>query len=208
MRKARVAALALGLGVTAAGCSPKTSTFPPNQNAIYVSRDGELYTAIVEEYDPSDTGYSTEELRAMAEAELLEYNGEFAGSGDVLPVSIAGCSVSEGKASIVYKFAGAEDLCRFTDMSQDVKNHPEGLMVTTNSADIAGEDTGTWTDARKKEAASLETVMKRKDLPMVAVNGAVTVQTEGRILYYCGAVELKDEYTASVTEGTAYIVFR
>ncbi len=208
MRKAKAAVLAMGLGVMAAGCSPKTSTFPPNQNAIYVSRDGEVYTAIVEEYDPSDTGYSGEELRVMAEAELSEYNGEFAGGGDVLPVSIEACTVSEGKASIVYKYAGPEDLCRFTQMSQDMKNHPESLEVTTNSANIAGEDTGNWTDARKKEVAALETVMKRKDLPMVIVDGAVTVQTEGRILYYCGAVEMKDEYTASVTEGTAYIVFR
>ena len=208
MRKAGVAALALALGVTTAGCSPKTSTFPPNQNAIYVSRDGELYTAIVEEYDPSDTGYSTEELKAMAESELSEYNGEYATGGDVLAVSVADCAVSGGRASIVYKFAGAEDLCRFTEMSQDVRNHPESLMVTTNAANIAGEDTGTWTDARKKETAPLETVMKRKDLPMVVVDGAVTVQTEGRILYYCGAVELMDEYTARVSEGTAYIIFR
>ena len=81
-------------------------------------------------------------------------------------------------------------------------------MVTTNSAGIDGEDGGTWTDARKKEVASLETVMKRKDLPMVVAEGTVTVQTEGRILYYSGAVELRDEYTAQVTGGTAYIVFR
>ncbi len=50
--------------------------------------------------------------------------------------------------------------------------------------------------------------MKKKDLPMVIVTGTVTIQTEGRILYYSGAVNLKDEFTAQVTEGTAYIVFR
>lgn len=208
MKKAAAWALALGLWVTAAGCSPKTSAFPPNQNAIYVSRDGGLYTAIIEEYDPSDTGYSAQELRAMAEAELSEYNGEFASGADSQPVSVVECTVAQGKASIVYQYAGPEDLCRFTDMSQDAKNHPESLLVTTNSAGIDGEDGGTWTDARKKEVASLETVMKRKDLPMVVAEGTVTVQTEGRILYYSGAVELRDEYTAQVTGGTAYIVFR
>lgn len=208
MKKAGVAAAALAAGLMAAGCSPKTSTFPPNQNAIYVSRDGSLYTAIVEEYDPSDTGYSAEELRAMAEKELAEYNGQYGAGGAEVPVSVAECVVAEGKASIVYKYAGTEDLCRFTQISQDTKNHPESLMVTTNSAGAFKENGGTWTDARKRETASLETVMKRKELPMVVADGAVTIQTEGRILYYCGAVELKDEYTAQVAEGTAYIVFR
>ena len=70
------------------------------------------------------------------------------------------------------------------------------------------ESQRTWTDARKSNTTDLETVMKKKDLPMVIVTGTVTIQTEGRILYYSGAVNLKDEFTAQVTEGTAYIVFR
>lgn len=209
MNKTGLAAWVLGLGITAAACSPKTSMFPPDQNAIYVARDGGLYTAIIEKYDPSDTGYDAEELRAMAAEELSEYNEEFAQGADGQPVTIVECQVAEGTASMVYQYAGPEDLCRFTQIGQDTVNHPESLVVTTNSAALTGEDVqGTWIDARKKETASLETVMKRKNLPMVVVSGAVTIQTESRILYYCGDVELKDEYTAQVAEGTAYIVFR
>jgi len=207
MKKAALAVLALGLG--AAGCSPKTSTFPPTQDVVYVERSGALYTAITEAYDPSDTGYSAEELEAMAAQEMSEYNAEFAADADSQPVSIEECTVAGGTACIVYKYASAGDLCRFTEISQDMENHPESLMVTTNSAGLAAGDVQrTWTDARKKEAASLETVMKRKDLPMVVVSGAVTVQTEGRILYYCGDAELEDEYTARVKGGTVWLVFR
>ncbi len=209
MKKAGLTAFLLSLGLAAAGCSPRTSAFPPKQNGIYVTRSGQVYTSIVENYDPSDTGYSAEELRAMAEEELAEYNRQYGAGGDAALVSVAECMVAEGKASIVYQYAGPEDLCRFTDISQDTKNHPENLMVTTNSANLAEEGiSGTWTDARKNQVASLETVTKKKDLPMVVVSGDVTVQTEGRILYYSGSVNLKDEYTAQVTEGTAYIVFR
>lgn len=209
MKKAVWAALALSLGVTAAGCSPKTSTFPPKQNSIYVARTGDLYTAIVEAYDPLDTGYNGEELKAMAAEEVSAYNEQYAAGADREPVLVAECTVAEGTASIVYQYADPEALCRFTEISQDTANHPESIAVSTNSAGIGGEDIqGTWTDARKREAASPEAVMKRKDLPMVVVRGNVTVQTEGRILYYCGAVDLKDEYTARVTGGTAYIVFR
>ena len=81
--------------------------------------------------------------------------------------------------------------------------------MSTNSISLTEEDAQrTWTDARKSNTTDLETVMKKKDLPMVIVTGTVTIQTEGRILYYSGAVNLKDEFTAQVTEGTAYIVFR
>lgn len=211
MKQAGLAALALSLGVMAAGCSPKTSTFPPEQNAIYVAKDGGIYTAILEEYDPSYVGYSAEELKVMAEEELAEYNAEYGAGSASQPVSVAKCTVMGGTASIVYQYTSPEDLCRFTEISQDERNHPESLAVTTSSAGLEGADTGgiqEWTDARKKETVSVGTVMKRKDLPMVVVSGDVTVQTEGRILYYCGAVDLKDEYTAQVREGTAYIVFR
>lgn len=211
MGKARLAVLALWLGgmAAAAGCSPKTSAFPPKQNAVYVARDGGLYTAIIETYDPEDTWYDGEELRAMAEEEAAQYNGEYKTEAGSQPVSVAECAVAEGTASIVYRYASPEDLCRFTGISQDAKNHPENLVVTTNSQALAGmEVPGGWTDARREEEASLEKVRKREGLPMVVVSGAVTVQTEGRILYYCGSVDLEDGYTARVTEGTAYIVFR
>lgn len=209
MGKARLAVLTLCLAAMAAGCLPGASAFPPRQNAVYVSRDGSLYTAIIETYDPSGAGYDREELKAMAQEEVMRYNGQYGAGADVRPVSIAECAVEEGTASIVYQYASPEDLCRFTEMSQDDANHPESLRVTTNSENLAeGQIEGDWTDARKNEPASLDAVRKREGLPMVVVSGAVTVQTEGRILYYCGAVNLKDEYTAQVEQGTACIVFR
>lgn len=210
MRKAGVTACALTAGILLAGCAkPGASTFPPNQSAIYVSREGALYTSLTESYDPSDTGYDAGELRAMAEEEAAEYNRTYGAAAGQGPVSVAECKVEEGTAQVVYQYTGPEDLCRFTQDSQDEVNHPESLMVTTNSAYLQGEaGGGTWTDARKNTTVSLEAVTKKRDLPMVVVTGGVTVQTEGRILYYSGAVQLEDEYTARVLEGTAQIVFR
>lgn len=209
MEMARLAVLALCLATAAAGCSPGAGAFPPKQNAVYVSRDGSLYTAIIETYDPSDEGYDREELKAMAQEEVMRYNGQYGADADAWPVSIAECRVAEGTASIVYQYASPEDLCRFTEMSQDGANHPESLIVTTNSQHLTGENVrGDWMDARKNAPASLDAVRKKEGLPMVVVSGAVTLQTEGRILYYSGAVNLKDEYTAQVAQGTACIVFR
>lgn len=211
MKKAKAAAFAIAAGFMISGCiSGKTSTFPPRQNAIYVARDGRMYTALTESYDSSDTGYDSEELRSMAAEEAAGYNEAYGREENQEPVIVAECTVEEGTATIVYQYMTAEDLCRFTDISQDTANHPESLEITTNSMSLTEEEEGqmAWTDVRKESATDLETVRKKNDLPMVVVTGAVTVQTEGRILYYSGAVNLKDEFTAQVAEGTAYIVFR
>ena len=80
MGKTAVAVLAILTGVMLSGCAwGKGSTFPPEQNVIYVSKDGGLYTAIVEHYDPSDTGYSADELKDMAFKEAADYNKEYGG---------------------------------------------------------------------------------------------------------------------------------
>lgn len=210
MRKTRGMIFATAAALALSGCAwGKTSTFPPGQNTIYVSGDCNFYTALLESYDPADTGYSDQELRAMAASEAAEYNGEYGTAGNEEPVAIQECSVSDGTARVVYRYGTAEDLCRFTEMSQDTANHPKRLGVTADFSDVADEDLqGTWTDAGKNEAVSSEKVLKKSGHPMVIVSGTVTVQTEGKILYYKGAVTLKDEYTARVTGGTAYIVFR
>jgi len=213
MKKVKTAIFTIAAFFTLSGCAAgRTSTFPPRQNAVYVSRDGGLYTAILQNYDESsDTGYDAQELKAMAQKEAAEYNSTYGSGQGQDPVSVAECTVEQGTASVIYQYATPEDLCRFTQISQDAYNHPDSLEVTTNSERLAEEtpwEEGAWIDAEKNSTAALETVMKKKDLPMVVVSGAVTLQTEGRILYYSGAVNLKDEYTVQVTEGTAYVVFR
>lgn len=210
MERTGMAALVLAAGVVMSACGPRTgSTFPPQQNAIYVSREGELYTALIESYDPSDTGYRAEELQAMASRELADYNSQYGTPELPEPVAISQCAVEGGKASIVYRYASPEDLCRFTRFSQDTANHPDSLVITTNTAGLEdGKAEGGWIDARKNAAVTGREALKKKDLPMAVVSGAVTVQTEGKIVFYSGAVDLVDEYTAKVSEGTAWIIFR
>lgn len=210
MKKIKTAAAAVMLGILLSGCaSGKAGTFPSGQSAVYISREGGIYTALVEHYDPFDTGYSAEELRAMADREAAAYNSGHGGQEGREPVAVAECAMADGTATIVHQYATAEDLCRFTQISQDTSNHPRQLRLTTNSVYLTGEDGEEgWTDARKNRAVTLGTVRKKHDLPLIVVTGPVTIQTEGRILYYSGAVTLKDEYTAWVAEGEGYIVFR
>ncbi len=208
--KKRMMAAAMMLGILVSGCgSGRAGSFPSGQSTVYVSKEGGIYTALVEQYDPSDTGYSAGELKAMADLEAAAYNSEYRKAEGQEPVAVTECTVADGTATVVHRYATAEDLCRFTQISQDVSNHPRKFQITTNSVYLTGQDgEGGWTDARKGGGTTLGVVRKKHDLPMIVVTGPVTVQTEGRILYYSGAVTLKDEYTAQVAEGEAYIVFR
>lgn len=208
MKKAGIAVLAITTSMMLFGCSSKSSTFPPQQSAIYVSRDGGLYTALVEQYDTSKDYYDETELKTLAQEEADAYNR--ASSGIQPPVTMESCTMKDGTVSIVYKYATGHDLCVFTEWTQDEENHPESITFTkvSDALKAGAISDGQWMDAKKGNSVALETVTKQKDLPVVLVSGAVTVQVEGPILYCSGSVNILDEYTAEVAEGTAYIVFK
>ncbi len=211
MKKTKVAAFLMA-GLLLQGCKiGGSSTFPPEQNAIYISRKGEIYTALTESYDPASGYYDQSEFRAMAEEEAATYNAEYPASQENQqpPVTITDCTLENGSARIVYQYASGEDLCRFTEMFQDEVNQAQALSVfLTEEASEALTTEAPWIDAKKNSQVTAQEVAKQNKLPMVSVTGHVTVQTEGKILYYNGDVSLKDEYTAEILEGNAYLVFK
>ena len=98
----------------------------------------------------------------------------------------------------------------FTEQVQDEKNHVESLSVSTVADGLlAGKVAdGKWFDVKKGSAVAVDEVMKKSKLSLVSVEGTATIQTEGAILYYSGDVILKDAYTADVSGGNAYLVFK
>ena len=69
MKNHFIAVAGISIGILLTGCArSRTSTFPPEQSAIYVSREGALYTSLVRDYDPSDKGYNTEEITDLVSA--------------------------------------------------------------------------------------------------------------------------------------------
>ncbi len=125
-------------------------------------------------------------------------------------VAVEKVHLGDGTASVVLRYSDAADLIDFTEASQDVDNHTEKLSVTTIGEGLpkdadAGEK---WIDAKRNDPVTPEQIRRRIDLHLIAVAGPVTVQTEKRILYYSGAVSLLDPYTAQVTDGDAYIVYK
>ncbi len=207
------------------GCGAGGDSFPADRSAIYIAKDGGLYTVLCGAYDAAKDYYSEEELTARVEEEVAAYNAEHladawqteakpAGRTDARQmeeaVSVERVRLGGGTASIVLRYSDAENLIRFTEASQDTDNHAEKLSVTMvgeGLPDVPGEDEA-WTDAKRNDPVTPEQIRRRTDLHLVAVTGPVTVQAEKRILYYSGAVSLLDKYTAQVADGDAYIVFK
>jgi len=216
MKKAKVAAAILFAVSLLFGCKAEVSPFPPEQSAIYVNKAGQIYSAIVETYDTGKTYYDAAELKVLAEAEAAAYNTENPivsggvgekGSG---AVALHTCTLDGGTAKVIYQYADGKTLSSFTEQVQDEKNHVESLSVSTVADGLlAGKVTdGKWFDVKKGSAVAVDEVMKKSKLSLVSVEGTATIQTEGAILYYSGDVILKDAYTADVSGGNAYLVFK
>lgn len=213
MKKVKVAAVIILSGLLLYGCKigGEKSTFPPEQSTIYVSRDEEIYTALVKEYDTSRGYYNGEELKAMAEKEAAEYNAEHpSGQEEAASVSLTQCSLEDGKAKVVYRYLTGDDLCGFTEAAQDTINGVERFKVSAVADGLAeiNENGSAWVDVKKNSTIDPGEVMKQSKLHLVVVTGASSIQTEGKILYYCGNVNLKDEFTAEITEGSACLIFK
>ena len=133
MKKAKITAVILMTGLLLYGCKGGSSTFPPEQSAIYVNRSGEIYTALVGTYDTSKNYYDSTEFKAMAEKEAADYNAEHSTGQEnsLKPVSLTECTLENGRAKVVYQFLTGDDLCRFTEGTQDKANHVEHLSIST-----------------------------------------------------------------------------
>lgn len=193
------------------GCGAGGSSFPADRSVIYIAKDGGLYTALCGVYDAEKDYYSEEELKARVEEEVAAYNAEYpAGAQQEEAVTVEDVRLGNGSANVVLRYSDAESLIRFTEASQDVENHTEKLSVTMIGEGlpaVPGEEEA-WVDAKRNDPVTPEQIRRRTDLHLVAVAGPVTVRTERRILYYSGAVNLLDKFTAQVADGDAYIVYK
>lgn len=229
--KNRKAAAVLGIiaGILLAGCGQQTkdAQWMANENSVYVTRDGQVQSALVYSSEQFNELYNAEELKAFAEQAVVEYNagpeqqdgattvkvGDSADGSETekSPVTLTSCKLENRTGYLVFDYAEPEDYLEFARFSGDNTSTITELAVTASGdAAEAGVLSGVSLMKPNGKEAGTEEVLKSADYQIVSVEGAGTICTQGRIAYISsgGEVSLKDDFTAVTGEGSHVIIFK
>lgn len=218
MKKVKSVLAAAALALMLVACGDKqggTSTFSPSQSSIFVTRDGSFSSSLVEHYEKKE--YTQEKLQTFVGEIVSSYNeskgaeaaSENSEGAAKLPVAVSSCTLGEGTAIIIFDYGSGADLVDFAAQQQDEANQAKALAYH-KTADLLNQgsfDETVFVEAKDGKNAKPEKLKKAGE-NCVAVEGAVTIQTEGKIQYVSQGVTVQDDFTARTPEGSSYIIFK
>ena len=125
-------------------------------------------------------------------------------------MTLVSCTMEDGKAAAIFEYADGMTLQDFSEEYGDDSLQLTNLeIMSVSDGLVAGKvSDGSWIQAKDGSGVSLDTITKKGDLNLVALEGTGVIQTEGKIQYYSGNITLQDEFTAAVSDGKAYLVFQ
>lgn len=232
MRKYGTALAVLGItaGILLAGCGQqvKDAEWKANENSVYVSRDGQIQSALVYSSEQVNDLYQEEELKSFAEKAIAEYiaGPELAeGETEVVigdaadqaesekpAVTLASCKLENQTGYLVFDYADEEEYLKFAKFSGDNTNTITELAVAASKdAEAAELLSGVSLVKANGKEADVQDVLKSEDYTIVSVEGAGTICTQGKIAFISGGdgeLSLKDDFTAVTGEGSHVIIFK
>ena len=205
------------LMVTACSRSQETASFAPAEDALYITREGVITSAVIETYE--NEYYTEEELKASVEEALADFNGtggtsasEEASSREA--AAFHSCSVGGGTASLYIDFKDPAAYLEFMEVYPDEESsiQVKALDVTLVSDGITkGYLTGQTfktVSSNPKEVDASE-VMKHSKLYVAAIEGPALIQTEGQIQYVSSDVTVLGSTLVQTPEtGMVYVIFK
>lgn len=212
----------LMLTLTAAlmtGCSQgaKSGEMKTDSSLIYVTSERKVSSSLVYTSEKENANYNQDELKSDVEAAVAEYNAAKGAAGsaqntegaDALPVSLRSCTIDGKIGKLVFDYGSAGDFVEFAAATNDDTHTVTRLEVDSVAQAQAN---GIMTDAAMMKpdgaAVSLSDIAGQSDLSVIVTDGAGTVQTQGAIMYISTDADILDEYTARLSEGTHYIIFK
>lgn len=162
-------------------------------DTIYVSEDGSIELANVEEFDKDY--YSKSQLEDFIKETIDTYK-ESEDSGEV---TMEDFSVKDEVAKVLLKFDSAQTYADFQGMDFQVVHTEDiqGNLVLPES----------FVSADDSSNVSKDTVIKEKGLKLLIVNEPLHVQLDGTIKYYSEASITGDNVAETTGEKTAIIVY-
>ncbi len=191
------------------GCLGRSGggTMNAESSRIYVTEEGALQTATVETYTQQDY-YRADELKAYLEEAVSGYN-EAHGQG---AVTLDSCTLENGNAKMVFRYASGSDLAGFTSQYEDKVNQVDSITVTRVS-DILEQSESEGVAFKKAsdgKPAEKKALSNKGDCFAIVVETPqpVTIQTQGKLLFTSKNVSIKDHYTVQTAKGKNYIIFK
>ena len=124
-------------------------------------------------------------------------------------MALKSCTLEGQTGTLVFTYGTPEDFAQFAQEYGDNTHSVTSLSVgpMTGIASQAGFGEARFLTAAGKEADAAE-VTKQQEDGTIAIEGAATVYTEGKIKYVTDGCTVRDEHCVSTPEGTSYIVFQ
>ena len=174
---------------------------------IFVTEEGTFQTATVESYTQQDY-YSGDELKSFLDEAVLTFNKD---SGQN-QVALDSCELDNGTAKMVFHYTTPEALIKFASQYEDKENLVDSIAVVSFD-EVLGQSESegvTFYKASDGKEADQKALSKKGDSHVVVVSAAnpVTIQTQGKILFVSGNVEMKDSHTVQTAQGKNYIIFK
>ncbi len=192
MKKIKQFLLLAMSAVLLTGCS---MTFSAEEDCVYVNKKGEILGAIVEDF--SEDYYDLDELQAILDEEVSEYNAENGNNS----VKVGSCKVDGGKIKIIMNYMDWTDYTNFNGVQFYV-----GHLYA-----IQGKSYGDGVNFVSKDGTQVGSLDEiDPELYVIFLEEPIVVQTCGKIEYVSDNVTVEGEKLARVSEdvsGLAFIIY-
>ena len=187
-----------------------SSELQTNTGRVYVTKEHVVSGVITHTYEDTGAVFDQQELQQEVEGFIAAYNEEQGqGSEGFVPVKLVSCAIEGLRGTLVVEYGTADNFISFGEGQTDDSNALTSLMVDTVAGGLTA---GAVIDGSfvKPDGSSVskDEVLKQSEYHLVAAEGSATIQTEGPIVYMSEGIELTDAFTAKVSEGMNYIIFK
>lgn len=197
--------------------------FKPETSSIYITKDGVIFSGMVESFDTNKKeNYREESLQRFVLEEVALYNESLGAlkaaqneeGKEPLPVAVQSCDLRDGCVTAVYRYRDSESFLDFGRQYFGASDRVKGFMVcSVEEARKAG-----WLEGAglvKLQKNGEEKALGNRELDKldkgrvvwVETDYPVEIQVEGRVRYVTEGVVVVDKNTAQVPAGAYYLLF-
>ena len=193
MRQGKILLISAVCAMILGGCSMKYSA---EENAVYVNKNGEVVSAIVESFDKEY--YDADELQDMLEQSVVEYNAENGKNS----IEVDSFKLDNGVLKVIMNYLTWADYSNFNEVQ----------FFAGELSDIQGKNYGkniSFISRDGSETVAFETI--EGDYRVVLVEEKIVVQTAGKIAYVSENMSVEGDKLARLKEdaaGIGYIIYK